>query len=96
LVHWSPFDLLYQPQMMDDDECGAFVGIIGRGNGSTWRKHAPLPLCTPKIPHDLTSDRTWGRHSGKPATNRLNYGTAEFRIYQHGDGPNYSGYDSQL
>jgi hypothetical protein len=35
----SPFgiaattDLLYQPQMIDDDDCGATAGIkIGRGN----------------------------------------------------------------
>jgi hypothetical protein len=28
---------LYQPQMMmDDDECGAVDGIIGRGNRTTW------------------------------------------------------------
>jgi hypothetical protein len=27
---------------------------IGRGNGSTRRKPAPVPLCQPQIPHDLT------------------------------------------
>jgi hypothetical protein len=26
----------------------------GRGNRSTRRKPAPVPLCPPKIPHDLT------------------------------------------
>jgi hypothetical protein len=51
--------LLYQPRMMDDDDYGAVGGLrIGRGNRSTRRKPAPVPLCTPKIPHDLTWDRT--------------------------------------
>jgi hypothetical protein len=31
---------------------------IGRGNCSTRRKPAPVPLCLPQIPHDLTWDRT--------------------------------------
>jgi hypothetical protein len=30
----------------------------GRGNQSTWRKPAPVPLCPPQIPYDLTWDRT--------------------------------------
>jgi hypothetical protein len=32
----------------DDGEIG---GMIGRGNGSTRRKSAPVPLCTPQTPH---------------------------------------------
>jgi hypothetical protein len=43
---------------MDDDECGAFGEKIGKGNRSTWRKPAPMPLYPPKIPHDLTRART--------------------------------------
>jgi hypothetical protein len=44
----------------DDDECGAVGGMrIGTGNRSTRRKAAPLPLCPPQIPHDLTYARTW-------------------------------------
>jgi hypothetical protein len=31
---------------------------IGRGNRSTRRKPAPMPLCAPQIPHDLTWART--------------------------------------
>jgi hypothetical protein len=27
---------------------------LGRGNQSTQRKPAPVPLCPPQIPHDLT------------------------------------------
>jgi hypothetical protein len=50
--------LLYQPLMIDDDY-GAVCGMrIGRGNRSTRRKPAPVPLCTAQIPHDLTWDRT--------------------------------------
>jgi hypothetical protein len=50
--------LLYQLRMMDDDECGAIDGMIGRGNRSTPRKTAPVPLFPPQIPHDLTQART--------------------------------------
>jgi hypothetical protein len=48
--------LLYQPRMMmdDDDECGAICGMSDRGNRSTRRKPAPLPLYPPQIPHDLS------------------------------------------
>jgi hypothetical protein len=56
--------LLYQPRMIDD-ECGAVGGMrIGRGNRSTRRKPAILPLCPPQIPHDLT----WAR---KQASSKL-------------------------
>jgi hypothetical protein len=36
---------------------------------------APVPLCLPQIPHDLTSNSD--RRDGKPATNLLSYGTAQ-------------------
>jgi hypothetical protein len=43
--------LLYQPQLIDDGDCGAVGGMkIGRGNRSTRRKPAPAPLCPPQIP----------------------------------------------
>jgi hypothetical protein len=45
--------LLYQPQMIDDDDCGEIGGMkIGRGSQSTRRKPAPVPHCPPQIPHD--------------------------------------------
>jgi hypothetical protein len=51
--------LLYQPRMIDDDDYGAIGGMRnGRANRSTRRKPAPVPLCPPQIPHDLTWDRT--------------------------------------
>jgi hypothetical protein len=44
-------DLLYKPQMIDEDDCGAIGGIkIGRGKQSTRRKPAPVPLCPPQNP----------------------------------------------
>jgi hypothetical protein len=56
------FGLLYQPRMIDDDECGAVGGMrLGRRNRSTRRKPAPVPHCPPQIPHDLT----WARN-GRP------------------------------
>jgi hypothetical protein len=36
------------PGDYDDGEIG---GMIGRGNRSTRRKHAPVPLCPPQTPH---------------------------------------------
>jgi hypothetical protein len=69
--------LLYKPQMIDEDDCGAIGGMkIGRGNRSTRRKPASAPLCPPQIPHDQTRGRTPVRRGGKPATNRLSYGAA--------------------
>jgi hypothetical protein len=51
--------LLYQPQIIDECDCGAVGGMkIGRVNRSTRRKPAPVPLCSPQIPHDLTRART--------------------------------------
>jgi hypothetical protein len=60
LVRRPLFDLLYQPQMIyDDDDCGAFGGMrISRGNRSTQRNPAPVPLCPRQILHDLTWNRT--------------------------------------
>jgi hypothetical protein len=67
--------LLYQPRMIDDDDYGAVGEMrIGRGNRSARKKPAPVPLCPPQIPHDLGSNA--GLRGGKPATNRLSYGTA--------------------
>jgi hypothetical protein len=51
--------LLYQPRMtIDEDECGAIDGMIGKGNGSTRRKPTQVPLFPPQIPHNLTRART--------------------------------------
>jgi hypothetical protein len=60
------------PGDYDDGEIG---GIIGRGNRSTRRKPAPVPLRPPQTPH-ACPDANPGRSVGKPATNRLSYGTA--------------------
>jgi hypothetical protein len=52
--------LFYQPQMIDDGDCGAVGGMkICSGNRSTRRKPAPMLLYVPQIPHDLT--RAWTR-----------------------------------
>jgi hypothetical protein len=50
--------LLYHPQTIDDGDCGAIREMkIGRGNWAARRKPAPVPLCPPQIPHDLTRAR---------------------------------------
>jgi hypothetical protein len=48
--------------------------MIGRENRSTRRKPAPVALCPPQTPHALPR-RQPCRRGGKPATNRLSYGT---------------------
>jgi hypothetical protein len=52
---------------MTDVERGALGGMrTGSGNRSTPRKPAPVPLCPPQIPHDLTCDRTRSAALGSP------------------------------
>jgi hypothetical protein len=41
--------IVQAPGNYDDDEVGKM--IIGRGNRSTRRKPAPVPLCSPQTPH---------------------------------------------
>jgi hypothetical protein len=43
--------LVYQPQMKDDDECGAIGGMFGKGNRNTVTKPAPVKLCPPGLEH---------------------------------------------
>jgi hypothetical protein len=51
--------ILYLPWVIDDGDCGAVGGMkIGYGNRSTRTKPAPVPLCPPQIPHDLSWART--------------------------------------
>jgi hypothetical protein len=57
----------------DDGKIGGMM--TGRGNRSTRRKPAPLPLCLPQTPHSYL-DANPSRRCGKPATNRLSYDTA--------------------
>jgi hypothetical protein len=80
LVRRPLFRLLYQPRMIDD-ECGAVGGMrIGRGNGSTRRKPALVPLCPPQIPHVM--DSNLGRRGRKSAADPLTYDTAELMLRQ--------------
>jgi hypothetical protein len=56
----------------DDDDYGAVGGMrIGRGNRSTRRKPALVPLCPPQIPHDLTWDRTRAAALGASLSNKI-------------------------
>jgi hypothetical protein len=66
------------PGDYDDGEFGGMM--IARGNRRTRRKPAPVPLCPPQIPLDLTG-REPGPPLGKPPTNHLSYGTAHLNIY---------------
>jgi hypothetical protein len=61
------------PGDYDDGEIGGMM--ISKGNRSTWRKPAPVPLCPPQTPHACL-DANLGSRGGKPATNRMSHGTA--------------------
>jgi hypothetical protein len=64
------------PGDYDDGEIGGM--IIERGNRSTGRKPAPVPLCPLQTPH-VARTRTRSaavRSQRPPPTNRLSYGTA--------------------
>jgi hypothetical protein len=63
--------ILYWPRkIMDDDECGAVGGMLGRGSRCTCREPAPVPLWPPQIP---LFDPGW---NPGPETNRRNYSIA--------------------
>jgi hypothetical protein len=51
---------LYQPQMTDDDECGAIGGTQISKKKQKYSKKKPvrMTLCQPQIPRDLTHART--------------------------------------
>jgi hypothetical protein len=78
-------DLLYQPGMIDDDDCAA-VGRMrtGRGNRSTRRKPAPMPLCPPQIPHDLTWDRTRAAAVGSQRLTAWAMARPDLRVNERG------------
>jgi hypothetical protein len=60
----------------DDGEIG---GMIGKGNRSTQRKPAPVPLCPPQTPHAART-RTRAAAVGSQRLNRLSYGTAMLAV----------------
>jgi hypothetical protein len=62
--------------MMDDDEFEAAGGMIGKGNISTRRKPATVPLCPPQIPHYLIWLKPGPPYGGKLVTNCLSYSMA--------------------
>jgi hypothetical protein len=51
--------LFYQPQMINDGNCGPIGGLkTDRGNRIIQRKSTLAPLCPPQIPHVQTWART--------------------------------------
>jgi hypothetical protein len=55
-TNWS---IVPAPGVYEDGEFGGIM--IGRGNRSTRRNPAPVPLCPPQMSHELT-----GREPGRP------------------------------
>jgi hypothetical protein len=69
-----------RPTQPPADYDGEIAGMmIGRGNRSTQRKLATVPLCPPQTPH-ICPDANSGRRGGKLATNSLSYRTARILI----------------
>jgi hypothetical protein len=66
------------PGDYDDGEIG---GMIGRGNRSTRRKPALVPLCPPQTLHAARM-RTRVAAVGSQRLNRLSYGTASLAYYK--------------
>jgi hypothetical protein len=62
------------PALGDYDE-GEIGGMTGRGNRITWRKPAPVLLCSPQTTH-ASRMPTRAAAGGKPSSNHLNYATA--------------------
>jgi hypothetical protein len=62
-----------------DHDDGDIGGMIGRGNRSTRRNSVPVPLCPSQTPTCVLGYEP-GRRGGKPATNRLSYGTAHYYV----------------
>jgi hypothetical protein len=62
------------PGDYDDEEIDEMMN--GRGNQTTRRKPAHLPLCPPQMLH-ACPDANQDRRGGKPATKRLSYVTAK-------------------
>jgi hypothetical protein len=76
--------LLYQPQMIDDGDCGASSGMkIGRGNRSIRRKLAPSATLSTTNPTRPDPGSNPGRRGGKSATNRLSCGAASKQNYSY-------------
>jgi hypothetical protein len=73
--HYWP--IVSAPGGCDNGEFGGRK--IGRGNRNTRRIPAPAPLC-PHKSHLLDRCTNPGRRRGKPATNGLGYGAAEFKL----------------
>jgi hypothetical protein len=67
-----------------EDDCGEADGMyMGRGNKPKFSSEKTCLRATfahHRIPHDQTQGLNPGRRDGKPATNRLSYGAAEFYL----------------
>jgi hypothetical protein len=53
-VEWDRVHYWPTVPVPDDGWYSAIGGMIDKGNQCTRRKPAPVPLCPPQIPHDLT------------------------------------------
>jgi hypothetical protein len=66
------------PGDYDNGEIGGMM--IGKGNQSTRRKPAPVPLYPPQTPHAART-RTQASGVGSQPLNNLSYGTAKWEKY---------------
>jgi hypothetical protein len=66
---------LYQPRMLDNNDCGTIGVMLGKEGRSTRRKTCPSAALSTTIPILLDPGSNPYRRGGKQATDRLSYGT---------------------
>jgi hypothetical protein len=74
--------------MIDSDDYGAIGGMDGKENQSTGRKLAPVQLCPPQVPYELSPGSNLGLCRWKSVTNCLTNSTANQLTNQPTNQPN--------
>jgi hypothetical protein len=64
-----------------DYDNGEFGGMIGRGNRSTRRKPAPVPLCPPQTPHAARTRTRAAAMGSQRLTAELRHGLSLFILH---------------
>jgi hypothetical protein len=79
---WSFIGLLYQPWMIDGDDCGAISSISEwQGKPKYSKKTCSIAALCATEPKLLDSGSKPDRGGGKPVTNHLSYGTGPASSY---------------
>jgi hypothetical protein len=80
---------------LGDYDNGEIGGMIGRGNRSTRRKPAPVPLCPPQTPHAARTRTRAAAVGSQRLTAELRHGLKEMYLRLN-SGDLYNGYCGNL